>query len=61
MIGPSFYYLAHGAVAEWMIYRFIVSNLAGVAAFLLFSASYVTARIVAMPGTTAPDGSDSRK
>jgi hypothetical protein len=48
MIEPFFYYLAHRAVAEWMIYRFIVSNLAGVAALLLFSASYVTARIVAM-------------
>jgi hypothetical protein len=48
MVEPSFYYLAHRAVAEWMIYRFIVSNLLGVAAFLLFSASYVTARIVAM-------------
>jgi len=48
MIEPSIYYLTHRAVAEWMIYRFIVSNLAGVAAFLLFSASYVTARIVAM-------------
>jgi glycosyltransferase involved in cell wall biosynthesis len=48
MIEPSFYYLAHRAVAEWMIYRFIVSDLLGVAAFLLFSASYVTARIVAM-------------
>jgi len=48
MIEPSIYYLTHRAVAEWMIYRFIVSNLAGVAAFLLFSASYITARIVAM-------------
>jgi hypothetical protein len=48
MIEPSLYYLSHRAVAEWMIYRFIVSNLAGVAAFLLFSASYVTAFIVAM-------------
>jgi glycosyltransferase involved in cell wall biosynthesis len=48
MIEPFFYYLTHRAVAEWMIYRFIVSNLAGVAALLLFSASYVTARIVAM-------------
>jgi hypothetical protein len=48
MIEPAFYYLSHHAVAEWMIYRFIVSNLAAVAAFLLFSASYVTARIVAM-------------
>jgi hypothetical protein len=48
MVEPSVYYLGHRAIAEWMIYRFIVSNLAGVAAFLLFSASYVTARIVAM-------------
>jgi glycosyltransferase involved in cell wall biosynthesis len=48
MLQPTFYYLTNHAVAEWMIYRFIVSNLAGVAALLLFSASYVTARIVAM-------------
>lgn len=57
MIEPSIYYLTHRAVAEWMIYRFIVSNLAGVAAFLLFSASYVTARIVAM---TLQNGSPRR-
>jgi glycosyltransferase involved in cell wall biosynthesis len=57
MLQPTFYYLANHAVAEWMIYRFIVSNLAGVAALLLFSASYVTARIVAM---TLQNGSPRR-
>jgi len=48
MLTPTYYYLIHHAVAEWMIYRFVVGHLAGIAACLLFSASYVTARMVGM-------------
>lgn len=46
MLGPTAYYLTHRAVQEWMIYRFIVSHLAGTLAALLLSASYLTGRIV---------------
>jgi glycosyltransferase involved in cell wall biosynthesis len=48
MLTPTYYYLTHRAVAEWMIYRFVVGHLAGIAACLLFSASYLTARMVGM-------------
>lgn len=45
MVMPALYYLEHGAVLEWMIYRFIVSHLAGLAGFTLLSASYLTGRM----------------
>lgn len=48
MLTPAVYYLRTRSVAEWMIYRFVVSHLAGTSACLLFSASYVTRRIVAI-------------
>jgi glycosyltransferase involved in cell wall biosynthesis len=57
MLNPTLYYLANHSVAEWMIYRFVVSHLAGICACLLFSASYVTARIV---GLTLHNGSRQR-
>jgi glycosyltransferase involved in cell wall biosynthesis len=57
MFNPTLYYLAHHSVAEWMIYRFVVSHLAGICACLLFSASYVTARIV---GITLQNGAGRR-
>lgn len=58
MITPTLYYLHERAVQEWMIYRFVVSHLAGTLAALLFSASYLTQKMVkiALPGRTAPDG-----
>ena len=46
MILPTAYYLRNHAVAEWMIYRFVVSHLAGASAGLLLSASYLTSRMV---------------
>jgi len=48
MLTPTTYYLAHRSVDEWMIYRFVVSHLAGTLAALLLCASYLTERIVAM-------------
>jgi hypothetical protein len=57
MLNPTLYYLANRSVAEWMIYRFVVSHLAGISACMLFSASYVTARIV---GITLQNGSGHR-
>jgi len=46
MLKPSAHYLTHRVVQEWMIYRFIISHLAGTLAALLLSASYLTGRIV---------------
>lgn len=48
MLTPATYYFNNHSVAEWMIYRFIVAHLAAIAAFLLFSASYITARMIGM-------------
>jgi len=48
MLTPTVYYFQNHALAEWMIYRFIVSHLAAIAACLLFSASYITARVIGM-------------
>jgi len=48
MLMPTFYYLRHHAVQEWMIYRFVVSHLAGTLAGLLLCASYLTGRMVAI-------------
>lgn len=42
---PIFYYLQHRSVEEWMIYRFLVSELAAVTGCLCFSAGYLTGRI----------------
>lgn len=46
MAMPTIYYLTHHSVLEWMVYRFVVSQLAGTAAFLFFSASYVARRVL---------------
>jgi len=48
MLTPTAYYLRHHAVQEWMIYRFVVSHLAGTLAGLLLCASYLTGRMVAI-------------
>ena len=41
MLPPLFYYLQHRKVLEWMIYRFLVSDLFGTSACLCFCASYL--------------------
>lgn len=45
---PTAYYLRHRSVAEWMIYRFVVSSLMATSACLLLSAAYLTRKIVRM-------------
>ena len=45
MASPILYYLRNHSVAEWMIYRFLVSELVGVTACLCLSASYLTGRM----------------
>ena len=48
MLMPTAYYLRHHAVQEWMIYRFVVSHLAGTLAGLLLCGSYLAGRMVAI-------------
>jgi len=45
MVTPAIHYIRHGSLEEWMIYRFIVSHLAGTNAVLMLAAAYVTGRI----------------
>lgn len=46
MVPPVIYYGQHHSVLEWMIYRFVVAQLAGISGLMLFGASYLTARMV---------------
>ncbi|HZP37545.1 MAG TPA: glycosyltransferase family 2 protein [Methylomirabilota bacterium] len=46
MMWPVLYYVQHRQVQEWMIYRFLVSQVLGTIAALLACASYLTAKIV---------------
>ncbi|MBI2118349.1 MAG: glycosyltransferase family 2 protein [Elusimicrobia bacterium] len=48
MILPTLYYIRTQMVLEWMIYRFISSNLLGTTACLLFCSSYLSRKIVDM-------------
>jgi glycosyltransferase involved in cell wall biosynthesis len=48
MAQPTAFYLGHRLVLEWMIFRFLVSDLCGIAACLLFCASYLTDRIISI-------------
>jgi glycosyltransferase involved in cell wall biosynthesis len=57
MMGPILYYLEHRRVQEWMIYRFLVSQVLGTIAALLLCASYLTAKIVKI---ARPAGERSR-
>ena len=46
MLYPILYYVEHRRVQEWMIYRFLVSQVLGTIAALMLGASYLTAKIV---------------
>lgn len=48
MLTPTAHYVKYRVVEEWMIYRFVVSHLAGTLAGLLLCASYLTGRTVAI-------------
>ena len=48
MLGPSLYYLQHHSVLSWMIYRFLVSDLCGIAGCLLLCGSYLSGEVVSM-------------
>jgi hypothetical protein len=58
MIGPVLYYLRNHSVAEWMIYRFIVSHLIATGALLLACMGYVARKMVRL--TISSDGSSHR-
>jgi hypothetical protein len=46
IVRPAGYYLSEHRVAEWMIYRFVVSHLAATTACLLLCSSYLATRMV---------------
>ena len=48
MTYPIIYYLRFGELQEWMIYRFVVSELLGVTAVMLMCAGYIGTRISSM-------------
>jgi MFS family permease len=48
MVPPAIYYLQHQVLEEWMIYRFIVSQIFAIAACLSLCASYLTGQIVGL-------------
>jgi glycosyltransferase involved in cell wall biosynthesis len=48
MASPTLYYFRNHSVADWMIYRFLVSDLAGITACLCFCASYLTGRMTSI-------------
>jgi glycosyltransferase involved in cell wall biosynthesis len=55
MVMPTLYYLHNRSVAEWMIYRFVVSGLMASSACLLLTSAHLTRKIVSIvltDGTT---------
>jgi glycosyltransferase involved in cell wall biosynthesis len=46
MTPPTIYYLEHRRVLEWMIYRFVVADLATTSGVLLVCSSYLARRVV---------------
>jgi glycosyltransferase involved in cell wall biosynthesis len=46
MVPPSAYYVRNHRVLEWMIYRFVVADLATTSGVLLLCASYLAKRVV---------------
>ncbi len=48
MVTPILYYIQNRSVLEWMIYRFVVSDLLGATAVLSLCTSYLSGRIVTL-------------
>ena len=48
MLMPALFFIQHHRLEEWMIYRFVVSDLAGITACLLICSGYLSAKIVGM-------------
>ena len=51
---PAWYYLQHGFLEEWMIYRFLVSDLLTSVALLLYCASYLGNKAANIALSTTP-------
>lgn len=51
---PVVHYLAVGTVEEWMIYRFVVSQLLGSTAVLCWCAAYLARRLMVVTGVREP-------
>ncbi len=60
MIWPILHYLKTRTVAEWMIYRFVVSNLLGISACLFFCAGYLTHKITDLVLFGRPEATEAR-
>jgi hypothetical protein len=60
MCSPIIYYLRNRSVADWMIYRFLVSDLSGITACLCLCASYLTSRMTAISLGDESAGAKSR-
>jgi hypothetical protein len=54
MLSPTLFYLKHGKVLEWMIYRFVVSHLLGFSGCLLLCSGYLCSRLVAISLAVSP-------
>jgi len=60
MWSPTLYYFQNRSVAEWMIYRFLVSELLGITACLCLSASYLTGRMTSIALAEESSGGQRR-
>jgi glycosyltransferase involved in cell wall biosynthesis len=60
MWSPILYYFRYRSVAEWMIYRFLVSDLSGMTACLCLCASYLTGRMTSIALADESDSSRGR-
>jgi glycosyltransferase involved in cell wall biosynthesis len=60
MWSPILYYFRNRSVAEWMIYRFLVSDLFGMTACLCLCASYLTGRMASIALAEESGGGERR-
>jgi glycosyltransferase involved in cell wall biosynthesis len=60
MGSPILYYYRNHSVADWMIYRFLIADLCGMAGCLCFCASYLTSRMTAIALAEESAGAKSR-
>jgi len=59
LVFPVMNYIENKVIADWMIYRLIVSNLLGITSLLFFSAAFVTEKMVAV--TVSETSTDKTK
>lgn len=61
MISPIMHYVNHRSFLEWMIYRFVVSNLLASVGILFFCARYIAERIVNITLLSKPGEKQNRR